>query len=374
MTHRSPIGVVRGSLGLMACRLCPLVSSRITAFALFVTVPAFSSVADAAEPAPTEPSAGTSMPEAGGDSGAISAKNTGPEAGSVAPPTADAPAPQPGSGPPTLPPDRSETLAPEVPAPVPEPAAPPATEAVSAPEAEPAVDPTLLDAAEPEPEPVAPIATQPVSAGSSSGLSPEERSAAIDAAYASRYRPDHNPARINIAGRVMFANVSGKERVNGRIGGAAVDVGPAWNRVAVAATFTGWGGRIQMPEDTGTELNAMLGGGLTVGLGRLALMTHGFLDLRVGYDIYYGAVNQRSDAPSIVAAQDEDPRVVATLTENLLPHGPRARLDMGLIGSTNRRFFHGLGLSMGYQALVGSFRGELPVTNMLTIGFSYWMG
>ena len=47
---------------------------------------------------------------------------------------------------------------------------------------------------------------------------------------------------------------------------------------------------------------------------------------------------------------------------------------MGLIGSTNRRFFHGLGLSMGYQALVGSFRGELPVTNMLTIGFSYWMG
>ncbi|MEM9460197.1 MAG: hypothetical protein AAGF11_38845 [Myxococcota bacterium] len=337
-----------------------------------MTVPAFSSVAAAAEPAPTEPGAVTSTPPEGGDPSAISGTNTGPEAGSVAPPTADPPAPPTNAGPPTLPPDRSETLAPEVPAPVPEPAAPPATEA--APPAEPAVDPTLLDSAEPEPEPVAPVATQPVSAGSPSGISPEERSAAIDAAYAARYRPDHNPARINIAGRVMFANVSGKERVNGRIGGASVDIGPAWNRVAVAATFSGWGGRIQLPEDTGAELNAMLGGGLTVGLGRLALMTHGYLDLRVGYDIYYGAVNQRSDAPLLVAAQDQDPRVVATLTENLLPHGPRARLDMGLIGSTNRRFFHGLGLSMGYQALVGSFRGEMPMSNMLTIGLSYWMG
>ena len=33
-----------------------------------------------------------------------------------------------------------------------------------------------------------------------------------------------------------------------------------------------------------------------------------------------------------------------------------------------------LGLSMGYQALVDSFRGDLPPSNMLMLGISYWMG
>jgi len=234
------------------------------------------------------------------------------------------------------------------------------------------IDPTLLDAPEPTPEPTRPVATR--STGSrSEDLSPEEQSEAIDAAYAAKYRPADNPVRLNITGRVQFANVSGRERVNGRIGGASVDVGPAWNRFAVAATLSGWGGRIQLPQDTGAEMNAMFGGGLSVGLGRLALMTHGYVDLRLGYDIYYGVVNQRSDSPAILAPQ-ADPDFVAVAAENILPHGPRVRLDMGLVGAGHRRYFHGFGLSMGYQALVGSIGGGLPPTSMLTVGFSYWMG
>ncbi len=268
------------------------------------------------------------------------------------------------SGPPTLPTAPGEVAAPPAATPEPEPE----------PEAPPAVDPSLLDAPETEPEPAAPVPTRAASGSRNAGMSPEERSAALDAAYAARYRPPDNPVRLNIAGRVMFANASGKDGVNGRVGGASVDVGPAWNRFAVAGTFTGWGGRIQLPEDSGAEMNAMLGGGLSLGLGRLALLSHGFLDLRLGYDVYYGVVNQRSDSPGILAPQDDGTQVVAALTENLLPHGPRIRMDLGLVGAGNRRFFHGFGLSMGYQALVGSFSGNLPPTSMLTLGFSYWMG
>ncbi|MCX4244744.1 hypothetical protein [Paraliomyxa miuraensis] len=233
------------------------------------------------------------------------------------------------------------------------------------------IDPTLLDA--PEPEPVAPVVTRPA-ASPGDGLSPEERAEAMEEAYAARYRPANNPMQINVAGRLMFANIGGRDRLNGRMGGASVDVGPAWNRIGVAGTLTGFAGRVLLPPETGAELNALLGGGLTLGLGRLALMSHGFADLRIGYDVFYGAVDQRSDAPTVLAPQAEDPRFVAELTQNLVPHGPRVRLDLGLAGAGNRRYFHGFGISIGYQALVGSFKGDMPMANMLTMGLSYWMG
>lgn len=325
-----------------------VVSSRSSLLALVVTVPAFSTAAAAAEPAATEPAKVTSVPEP-----APTSDDAGTIPGDVA--TPDPAVPEPGAADPA-----SE--------------APPATEVAPAaevaptPEEPPAVDPTLLDA--PEPEPVAPVTTR----AATTGTSPEERLASMEDAYAARYRPADNPVRLNVAGRVMFANISGQERVNGRMGGASVDVGPSWNHVGISGTVSGWAGRVLLPPDTGAELNAMAGGGLTLSLGRLALLSHGFLDLRLGYDIYYGAVNRRSDAPAILASQSPDPQVIAQLTENLVPHGPRARLDIGLTGADNRRFFHGFGLSMGYQALVGSFRGDLPMTSMLTLGISYWMG
>lgn len=353
----------------MAFRMRIVVGSTLVAFAAFVTVPAFLSVAGATEPEVAEPPA---VPEAKGPPEL-------PEAISETEAPAEVAAPQPDAAVPPTPAETEPGAVAEPPtdpaAAVPEVAATPeaTTEQPAAPvEAppEPAIDPALLDAV-PEVEAASPVSTRP--AGSRDYASPEEHDAAVEAAYANRYRPADNPLRLNITGRVMFANASGQQQVNGRLGGAAVDIGPAWNKVGIAATFTGWGGRILLPANTGAQMNGMVGGGLSLGLGRLALMSHGYLDLRLGYDIYYGVVNQRSDATAILASQGGE-QLVATLPQNLLPHGPRARIDMGLVGSTNNRFFHGFGLSMGYQALIGSLNGGLPTTNMLTLGFSYWMG
>jgi hypothetical protein len=305
-----------------------VVRSGIAALvAAMVAGPAFSTAAVAAQPEAAQPGAVASVPEPSGDAGAI-------------------------------PSDAAAT--------VPEPVDPPAGDEASAPApAEPAVDPSLLDAREPDDAAAArPVATRPT------GRSPEEQLAALDDAYAARYRPPNNPLRLNVTGRLMFANISGRQQVNGRMGGGAVDIGPSWNRVGVAGTVTGWAGRVLLAEGSGAEMNAMIGGGLTAGLGRLALLSHGYLDLRVGYDVLYGVVNQRADAPVVVT----DGTLVVEPARNLVPHGPRARMDLGLVGAGNRRFFHGFGLSIGYQALVGSMRGPLPFTNMLTLGISYWMG
>ncbi len=352
----------------MAFRMRPVLGSTAAVIAALVSVPAFSSVAIAAPEAVGDPAA---PPETAPSPEAISAPDVAepgpaPELPASDPAGDEASVPEPAA-------EVPDVAAPPEPAPVAQEPVPAVAEPVAAEPAptEGGIDPTLLDA-QPVPEPAAPVTTR--AAGTRDYDSPEERHAAIEAAYAARYRPADNPLRLNVAGRVMFANVSGQDRVNGRLGGASVDIGPSWNRVGIAATFTGWGGSILLPENTGAQLNGMAGGGLTLGLGRLALLSHGFLDVRVGYDIYYGAVNQRSDATAILATQASDPQFVATLTENVLPHGPRLRIDMGLVGAGNRRYFHGFGLSMGYQALVGSINGGLPPTNMLTLGFSYWMG
>jgi hypothetical protein len=201
-------------------------------------------------------------------------------------------------------------------------------------------------------------------------LSPSE---AITKKYAPRYRPGTNPTRINFVVRGLFANAGGSKISGGRLGGVAADIGTTWNHFGVAATGTVYGGRVGLRESTNAEINAMIGIGPTVGLGRIVLLGRGFLDLRLGYDFYYAVVNQRS-SETIVAAQDPGD-VSVTKAKNLIPHGPRVRLDLGLLSlDTNRRFFHGFGVSMGYQALVGSMNGGLPPTHMLTLGLTYWMG
>ena len=337
-------------------QVCSTASVLASLSALLVTGPAFSSTANAAPTSAEEPASLTSVPEPDAAPEPIS-----PDPAPSESTTAEVPAPDQSV------PEPTEGATPVVAEPSnPDPTSPTTADT-------PAIDPTLLDA--PEPEPAAPVPT--VREGESvvgGGLSPEERAEALEDAYVARYRPPENPMRLNVAGRVMFANIGGQDHLNGRMGGAAIDVGPSWNRIGVSGTLTGFGGRVLLPPDTGAELHALLGGGLTLSLGRLALMSHGYADLRVGYDVFYGVVNQRSDAPSILAPQAEDPRVVAELTQNLVPHGPRVRLDLGLAGAGNRRYFHGFGISIGYQALVGSFKGDMPMTNMLTLGLSYWMG
>ena len=221
----------------------------------------------------------------------------------------------------------------------------------------PTLDPTMLDAAEPAPTvpaPVnerAPVRTTAAGAAPSGHLSPEQLQSAVEAAYAELYRPAGNPVRLNVIARALFANVSGQDRASGRMGGITADVGPAWNRVGFALTLRGWSGRVAFAPQT--VMTAMLGGGPTVGLGRLALLGRGYIDLRLGYDLHY--------------ARMQDGNATST-------HGPRARLDLGLLLTGQRRYFHGVGASLGFQRLLGSLDGQLPGSNMLSVGVAYWMG
>ncbi len=200
------------------------------------------------------------------------------------------------------------------------------------------------------------------------------RDAAIAAAYDRRYRPDQNPGRLAISARALFANAGGEGDVGGRLGGGQVDVGQGWNRFGYAVTATAWGGRVVMG-DRSAEMNAMFGIGPTLNLGRTALQQRGLIDLRVGYDFMYGVVNERSGSTIVAPSQSAGSDVQLVAARNLIPHGPRAMLQLGLVSPGNhRRFFHGVGVLLGYQGLVGSLRDELPFTHMLMTGITWWMG
>jgi hypothetical protein len=221
-----------------------------------------------------------------------------------------------------------------------------------------------------------PAATPPAAAAPASGDATDD--AAVDDTLSdlrttARFRPKSNPGRFNMVAHLLFANAGAAHAPGGRFAGASVDLGQTWNRFGYAITPSAWLGRFGLSDDSTREVNALVGIGPTIGLGRLPLLGRGFLDLRVGYDVFYGVVNQRGQ--SGVVRPQGGAAVEVTGTKNLIPHGPRARLDLGLVSlDTSRRFFHGFGLSMGYQGLVGTARGSMPVTHMLTLGLVYWMG
>ncbi|MGH1348511.1 MAG: hypothetical protein ACRBN8_43595 [Nannocystales bacterium] len=229
-----------------------------------------------------------------------------------------------------------------------------------------AIDPDLLsgDTEEPAPPP-APTARTVVH-------DPGAYDAALAKAYADEYRPADNPGRLHVGARALFANAGGDSEIGGRMGGMQVDVGQAWNHFGYAATASAWGGRVLLG-DRVAEMNALFGIGPTITLGRSALQQRGMIDLRLGYDFMYGVVNQRSQQATIVAPQD-DSAFALEQTENLLPHGPRAMLQLGLLSPKRRNYHHGMGIVFGYQGLVGSLRGDLPFTHMLVTGLQWWMG
>lgn len=242
----------------------------------------------------------------------------------------------------------------------------------AAPEPEPPtdtdIDPELLEGDGEEAKRPPPRALRP------HVVDPEAEQAALRRKYQEQFRPADNPGRLALGVRTLFANAGGGDRVGGRMGGVQIDLGQNFNRFGYAITGQAWGGRVFLDQETDAEMNAMFGAGPTLNLGRLALQGQGFLDLRVGYDFFYGVVNEQRDDPTVLAPQ-ADPDIQFAQTENLAPHGPRAQLNMGLLlGRTKRGHWHGLGVSAGYQGLVHSFRGELPYTHMLTLGLSYWMG
>ena len=180
--------------------------------------------------------------------------------------------------------------------------------------------------------------------------------------FHSLYRPDDNPGRFNAVFRTSYTILgSNDHHLSGRFFGLSADIGQSWNTMGYALSLHANLGSLDLRDDGKVKAVALLGAGPTVNLGRLALLQRGFLDLRVGYDFYY--------APG----RSTDPDIVAT---SLMPHGPRLQLNMGLMVSPKRqrRFFHGVGATVGYQALVGAFSGDLPFTSVLSFGLSHWMG
>jgi hypothetical protein len=194
----------------------------------------------------------------------------------------------------------------------------------------------------------------------------EEEDAAVAAMYRSLYRPANNPGRFNIVARAVYTIAGSVDNtVSGRFGGLTADIGQSFNKIGYALTVNAqFGNLTQIVPGSHTQSIALLGGGPTLSLGRLGLIQRGFLDVRVGYD-FFAAPTRRILAGNEVVADGLR-----------APHGPRLTLNMGLLtyAGRSRKLFHGFGFSIGYQALVHSLRGDLPVTNMLQFGFVYWGG
>lgn len=189
--------------------------------------------------------------------------------------------------------------------------------------------------------------------------------AAVAAVYREMYRPKNNPGRLHIIARAQYSIGSsfGNTNLSGRTGGAQVDIGQSFNFIGYALSLRGEGGVI----DYGTSRNQMtglIGGGPTISLGRLGMLQRGYIDFRVGYDFFFAPARH-------LLLEGGAMRLPA-----MLPHGPRAQLNLGLLLSPDRsrKMFHGVGLGLGYQVLVGSFRGDLPPSQFLQFALHYSAG
>lgn len=191
-----------------------------------------------------------------------------------------------------------------------------------------------------------------------------DRSERLRNYYASIYRPKHNPARVFFAARGAYALAGTSDNVGGgRMGYANVEVGQTWNFVGYGINAAVYAGGLTFGS-TGVEQFApvLVGGGPSIGLGRLSLLGRGYLDFRAGYNFFY--------AP--VAATREG----MANPPDAAPHGPKLQLDVGLLfhDSESRRFRHGIGFNIGWQLLVHSLAGDFPLMNTFNIGVGYFFG
>ena len=147
------------------------------------------------------------------------------------------------------------------------------------------------------------------------------------------------------------------------MGFANVELGQTWNFIGYGVGAAVYAGGLTFGEN-GTENfgGVLVGGGPSIGLGRLGLFGRGYLDLRAGYNFFYAPVSATREGMA-------DPPDAA-------PHGPKLQFDVGLLfhGSESRRFRHGIGLSVGWQLLVHSLAGEFPVVNTFNVGVNYFFG
>jgi hypothetical protein len=182
--------------------------------------------------------------------------------------------------------------------------------------------------------------------------------------YARTYRPAHNPSRLWFAARGAFALSGTTDNVGGgRMAFVNAELGQTWNFIGYGLGAAVYAGGLTFGENGVEKYGGVLvGGGPSLGLGRLGLFGRGYLDFRVGYNFFYAPVLSTREGLA-------DPPDAA-------PHGPKVQLDVGLLmlGSESRRFRHGLGASIGWQLLVHSFAGPFPTVNTFHIGLSYFFG
>ena len=142
-----------------------------------------------------------------------------------------------------------------------------------------------------------------------------------------------------------------------------VELGQTWNYIGYALGATIMAGDLTFG-DYGVEKygGVLVGGGPSLGLGRLGLFGRGYLDFRVGYNFFYAPVS--STRPELSNPPDA------------APHGPKVQVDAGLLlhDSESRRFRHGLGATIGWQMLVHTFVGDFPRVNTFIVGFGYFFG
>lgn len=280
------------------------------------------------------------------------------EAGSgAAPPAATSPAPTQGvpEAPATAPvadPAAAEPAQPAAAAPASPESAPPTSQTPGL--AEQLLGPSVNQ--HPDKRPPTPVRSEDEAADS--------EDAAIKAMYRDLYRPKHNPGRFNVTARAIYQiGNSFDGTLSGRTGGAQVDIGQSWNFIGYAASLRAEGGSLYFGKEGNSQITALVGGGPTLSLGRLGMLQRGLLDFRVGYDFFY--------APTRTLIGGGAERDIARV-----PHGPRAQLNLALLVNPGRerKLFHAVGVMVGYQVLVGSFRGDLPASQFLQFGLTYWGG
>lgn len=182
--------------------------------------------------------------------------------------------------------------------------------------------------------------------------------------YARIYRPPHNPSRIYFGARAAYAMAGTSDGSGGgRMGFVNAELGQTWNYVGYALGLTALAGDLTFGNQ-GVEKygGVIVGGGPSLGLGRLGLLGRGYIDFRAGYNFFYAPV--MSTRPEL-----NDPPDAA-------PHGPKVQVDVGLMfqDSESRRFRHGLGVTLGWQMLVHSFTGDFPRVNSFVVGAGYFFG
>ncbi len=276
---------------------------------------------------------------------------------------APTPAPSPGSNPPLFPEPGEADPATEAPA-ISDPTLDPAQSdpTVPNPDDEPAAEPepeiaNLLTSEEPQTRDRR-VATPPTS---NERVDHTER---LRGYYASVYRPRSNPARAWFAARGAYSLTGSNTSVGGgRMVFASVEAGQTWNWLGYGVGATLMGGSLTFGEGgVAKSSSVVIGAGPSLGLGRLALLGRGFVDLRVGYNFFYAPV--RTNLAGLADPADAS------------PHGPKVQIDIGLLlhDSETRRFRHGLGATLGWQMFVHSFSGEYPRLNSFNVGFGYFFG